>query len=167
MPLSEQSNAPTDFDFIIGDWHVHHRRLNSRLTGCTEWTEFDGRSSTRKILGGFGNVEDNLLRFPEGDVRAAAFRSYNPQTGAWAIWWLDHRNPHQLDVPVVGTFCGNLGVFLANDSLNGVSIQVRFTWDKKPMGSPTWEQAFSVDGGATWETNWTMEFVRSELGSVF
>jgi hypothetical protein len=68
---------PSDFDFMIGDWRVHHRRLNSRLAGCTDWTEFTGESSTRKILGGFGNVEDNLLHFPDGDVRAVAVRSFD------------------------------------------------------------------------------------------
>lgn len=160
MTLPELSAAPSDFDFIIGDWRVRHRRLNSRLSGCTEWTEFDGLSSTRKVLGGFGNVEDNLLCFPDGDVRAAAFRSYDPESKTWAIWWLDHRNPHRLDVPVVGNFSGSEGVFHASDTLNGISINVRFIWNATPNGNPTWEQAFSADGGATWETNWTMEFVR-------
>jgi len=72
-----QPTAPSDFDFMIGEWRVNHRRLNSRLTGCTDWTEFKGTSSTRTILGGFGNVEDNILMFPEGEVSAAAFRSFN------------------------------------------------------------------------------------------
>lgn len=153
---------PTDFDFMIGDWHVRHLRLNSRLTGCTEWTEFSGQSSTRKILNGFGNVEDNLLHFPDGDVRAAAFRSFDASTGKWAIWWLDGRSPHSLDVPVVGGFTGSIGLFFAEDKLAGRPITIRFTWNANPGGNPRWEQAFSADGGHTWEINWTMDFTRSE-----
>ena len=152
--------APSDFDFIIGDWQVHHRRLTSRLTGCTDWTEFLGSSSTRKILGGFGNVEDNVLKFPDGEVQAAAFRSFNELSQEWAIWWLDRRAPHSLDVPVVGRFSGTTGTFFSKDSLDGKTITIRFTWHANPGLNPVWEQAFSEDDGKTWETNWVMEFVR-------
>lgn len=162
MALPHDAAAPTDFDFIIGDWQVQHRRLNSRLTGCTDWTEFRGLSSTHKILGGFGNVEDNILQFPEGDVRAAALRSFKRETGKWAIWWLDGRSPHQLDTPVIGGFTGDTGEFFANDTLRGMPIKVRFVWRTNPGGKPSWEQAFSADAGATWETNWTMEFSRRQ-----
>lgn len=155
------TTPPPDFDFMIGDWRVHHRRLNSRLTGCTEWTEFTGESSTRKILGGFGNVEDNLLRYPDGDARAVALRSFDPGTRQWAIWWLDGRAPHSLDVPVVGGFTGSIGLFFAEDKLEGRPITIRFTWNANPGGNPRWEQAFSADGGNTWEINWTMDFTRS------
>lgn len=154
------SAEPSDFDFIIGRWRVLHRRLNERLSGCTDWTEFDGTSSTRKILGGFGNVEDNVLQFPGGEVRAAAVRSFDPRSGTWAIWWLDGRAPHSLGVPVVGRFDGPVGTFLADDSLDGRAITVRFVWRANPGGNPQWEQAFSADGGKTWEINWVMEFVR-------
>ncbi len=159
MPL-DTCTATADFDFIIGDWSVLHRRLDSRLTGCTEWTEFSGTSSTRKILEGWGNVEDNVLHFPDGKVRAAAFRSFDPLLRAWSIWWLDGRAPHRLDVPVVGEFKDGLGVFMADDVLAGRAIKVRFTWDPGSSGHPRWEQAFSCDGGGSWETNWTMDFRR-------
>ena len=162
MSTSQPSPPPADFDFIIGDWQVRHRRLNSRLTGCTEWTEFLGTSSTRKILGGFGNVEDNVLLFPQEQVRAAAFRSYDARSQTWSIWWLDGRAPHQLDVPVVGGFLANRGLFFASDELDGRPVKVRFTWHANLGGNPQWEQAFSADGGATWETNWTMEFRRRD-----
>lgn len=162
MPLPTAPDAPHDFDFILGDWRVRHRRLNARLSGCTEWTAFEGLSSTRATLGGFGNVEDNLLHFPDGDVRAIAMRSFDPATGTWAIWWLDGRHPHRLDVPVVGRFSGGVGVFLADDTLDGRPIRVRFIWRPNGGDRPTWEQAFSPDAGATWETNWTMEFTRRE-----
>jgi hypothetical protein len=158
-----QTSPPTDFDFIIGDWHVHHRRLNSRLTACTEWTDFLGTSSTRKILGGLGNVEDNVLHFPQGQVRAAAFRSFDLESQSWSIWWLDGRVPHTLDAPVVGAFVKGVGLFYANDMLEGRPIKVRFTWNPNPGGNPLWEQAFSGDGGSTWETNWTMDFRRNAV----
>lgn len=124
MPTSPVAAAPSDFDFIIGHWLVRHRRLEARLRGCTEWYEFEGRSTTHKILGGFGNVEDNVL--------------------------------------VIGRFDGSVGLFLGDDTLEGRPIKMRFTWRVNPGGNPTWEQAFSDDGGTTWETNWTMEFERRE-----
>lgn len=158
MALDLDSEAPKDFDFIIGDWTVSHRRLNERLAGCTAWTEFSGRSSTRKILGGFGNLEDNILHFPEGAFRAAAMRSYCAKSETWSIWWLDGRNPTQLDKPVVGRFAGNIGLFFADDFLGGKPIKVRFTWLSRLDGDARWEQAFSADDGITWETNWTMQF---------
>ena len=145
---------------MLGDWQVTQRRLNARLVGCTEWTEFQGTSYTRKILGGLGNVEDNVLHFPDGAVRAAAFRSFNVPTQEWAIWWLDGRTPHQLDTPVIGGFSEAVGTFFARDTWEGKPITVRFTWRTNPGKNPVWEQAFSDDEGKSWETNWVMEFVR-------
>lgn len=152
--------APSDFDFMIGDWTVTHHRLNKRLAGCTDWTEFSGTSSTRKILRGFGNVEDNVLHFPEGSVHAAAVRSFDPASRSWAIWWLDGRSPHHLHVPVVGTFADGVGSFFADDVLDGTPIRVRFLWYPNPGSHPRWEQAFSLDCGKTWEVNWVMHFQR-------
>ena len=158
MPLPTDPDAPTDFDFIIGDWTVKHRRLNARFADCDDWTEFEGLSSTVKTLGGFGNLEDNLLQFPDGAFRAVALRSFCSTSDAWSIWWLDGRNPTHLDVPVSGRFSDHVGQFFADDVLNGQPIRVRFTWTARPGAYPRWEQAFSNDAGATWETNWTMEF---------
>jgi hypothetical protein len=157
MPLDP--TAPNDFDFIIGDWRVKHKRLNARLVNCNDWTEFEGQSSTTKILGGFGNLEDNVLHFPDGTVRAVAMRSYCTTAGTWSIWWLDGRNPNQLAMPVVGKFSGHVGLFFADDMFNEQPIKVRFIWRAAPGEFPRWEQAFSNDAGQTWETNWMMEFI--------
>ena len=159
MPLPLDAAAPNDFDFIIGDWCVKHKRLKAILANCDEWTEFDGLSSTVKILGGFGNLEDNILNFSTGTVRAVAMRSYCRNSCTWSIWWLDGRNPSHLDTPVVGKFDDCIGLFFADDVLNGKPINVRFTWSAIPGENPRWEQAFSGDAGVTWETNWKMEFI--------
>jgi hypothetical protein len=158
MSLHIDTCAPSDFDFIIGHWTVKHSRLSARLCNCREWIQFAGRSSCGKILGGFGNIEDAILEFPDDTFRAAAVRSYCTKTKTWSIWWLDGRNPTQLDIPVVGGFNDHVGLFFADDVLNGKAIKVRFTWTATSDQNPRWEQAFSDDGGETWETNWIMEF---------
>ena len=160
MLENSEFNAPKDFDFIIGDWAVKHRRLKVLLNDSDEWVEFKGSSSTIKTLGGFGNLEDVHLQFPESSFRAVALRSYNAESNTWSIWWLDGRFPDALDVPVVGSFTDGVGVFYANDVLNGISIKVRFKWVSIDPSKPLWEQAFSKDNGKTWETNWTMEFTQ-------
>jgi hypothetical protein len=160
MSLQRLPDAPRDFDFVLGDWTVRHRRLKARLAGCDEWLEFDGQMSTRQVLGGYGNIEDNLLHFPEGDFRAVALRSYDPEQRTWSIWWLDGRFPGRIDVPVVGRFENRVGTFLASDRLDGVPIIIRFVWSQVGVDELRWEQAFSPDGGTTWEVNWTMDFHR-------
>lgn len=154
------NSSADDFDFFIGDWRVHHRRLKERLADCREWVEFEGTTTAHKILGGFGNVDDNVLGLPEGPYRAATLRSFDPATGLWSIWWLDGRRPHRLDTPVVGRFEHGTGLFYADDTFDEMPIKVRFTWTLLDADAARWEQAFSADGGNSWETNWTMDFVR-------
>ena len=160
MALDLMTSAPADFDFVIGDWLVKHRRLQERLANCNEWIEFDGKMSTQKILGGFGNIEDNVLQMPDEDVRAIALRSYDRNTKTWSIWWLDGRFPDQIDVPVVGKFIDGVGTFFANDTFKEIPIIVRFVWRQISEDLLQWDQAFSADAGESWETNWTMEFRR-------
>lgn len=154
MNLSTQH----DFDFLIGDWRVQHRRLRHRLAGNDDWQVFDGTCSVRPVLGGLANVDDNLLNLPDAPYRALSFRSFDDTSKRWAIWWLDARHAHALDVPVLGGFEDGVGLFYADDHFNGQPIRVRFRWTETGTASPLWEQAFSSDAGATWEINWTMRF---------
>lgn len=159
--MQDQNIISKDFDFAFGTWRVKHRRLKERLVACQDWEEFDGTSETRPVLGGNGNIEDNLLGFPSGPYRAIAIRDFDPSDRTWAIWWLSANNPHQLDVPVIGKFANGEGAFFANEFIDGTPVRVRFLWLRTGTSSPRWEQAMSDDGGVTWETNWTMDFERA------
>jgi hypothetical protein len=151
-----------DFDFLFGEWKVHHRRLKARLANDHEWIEFEGSSVVQKILGGYGTVDDNVLELPTGTYHGASLRSFEPKSGTWSIWWLDSRTPlGPLDPPVRGSFRSGVGTFLGDDTFNGIPIRVRYEWSKINPASCHWEQAFSADGGATWETNWVMDFKRT------
>ncbi len=155
-----KADAPSDFDFFMGSWTVLHRRLKARLAGSNEWIEFDGTSTAQPLLSGRANVDDNFLNFPEGPYRAVSLRSYDPERKLWSIWWLDSRTPGRLDPPVVGSFINGVGTFFADDEFEGRPIKVRFRWTDTDTERPHWEQAFSGDGGITWETNWLMDFTR-------
>jgi hypothetical protein len=151
-----------DFDFLVGEWRVHHRRLKQRLAGSHEWVEFEGTCGNRPLMAGWGNVDENAIDLPGDAYRGVGLRSYDPKSGLWSIWWLDGRSPSaDLDPPVRGRFEHGVGTFYADDTLNGRPIRVRFQWSKITPTSAHWEQAYSPDAGKTWETNWLMDFQRS------
>jgi hypothetical protein len=149
----------TDFDFLMGRWDVRNRRLVRRLAGCDEWDEFESLAAARPLPGGLGN-EDVFCSDYAGGFVAMSFRFYDPDAGLWSIYWTDSRRPGSLDPPVTGSFSGDVGIFEGEDTFDGTPILVRFVWSGVTTPAPRWEQAFSADGGATWETNWVMDFTR-------
>jgi hypothetical protein len=147
-----------DFDFLRGDWRVHHRFLRAKEDG-RKWLDADGTASHRELMAGSGNLEEHTINAPSGAYRAVALRSYDPKTAQWSIWWLDGRTPHgELDPPVQGRFENGVGSFYGRTTINGKQMPVRFVWSQITATSARWEQAYSPDAGKTWETNWTMEF---------
>ncbi|MBC3917235.1 DUF1579 domain-containing protein [Undibacterium sp. CY18W] len=160
MSTSTNTTGAADFDFFIGNWKVKHRRLKERLAQCQDWLEFTGTTSTIKIMGGAGNFDDNQLNMPDTPYCAATLRSFDASSGTWSIWWLDARYPGHLDTPMRGRFQNGIGEFYADDTFAGQPIRVRFLWTLPAPDMPRWEQAFSPDGGSTWETNWVMDFER-------
>ena len=157
---ADQDTAVHDFDFLIGKWRVHHRRLKERLAGSDEWEEFAGTSELWMILGGAGTIDDNVIELPGGTYRAATVRAFDPRTQKWSIWWIDGRTPGPLDPPMVGGFEGGVGRFFADETFNDKPIRVRFLWSDITADSARWEQSFSPDEGETWEVNWVMQFTR-------
>lgn len=148
------------FDFEFGKWHVHHRVL--RVSGGSEWREFDGTSDDRPLMDGSANVEDNTFYKPDGFTHGVALRAYDSKTGQWAIWWLDSRYPSgAMDPPAVGAFHDGVGTFYSDSTVNGVTTRARLIWSHITPTSARWEQALSTDGGKTWETNWIMDFTRT------
>ena len=134
------------FDFLVGDtWTVHHHKLKQRLANCDEWWDFDGTSNFWKILGGFGNVDDNVIAHPDGAYRGASVRLFDTATGLWSIWWMND-GVAAIEPPVVGGFDDGAGIFEGDDTFDGRPIRVRFTWSDTSTTGASWEQAFSTDG---------------------
>lgn len=174
LPASAQPTASTtpayrdgshDFDFLIGDWKAHVRRLPNRLVGSHEWVEYDGISNHHKILDSNANFEQFEVTSTDGKqhLKAQTLRLYNPDTHQWSIYLLDVDKGSLPMPPVVGGFAGNRGEFYDQETYKGQAIFVRYVWLNLSPTSARMEQSFSADGGMTWETNWICELSRHAL----
>ena len=153
------SSTAQDFDFWLGKWVVRNRWLRERLAGSDEWEEFESTVVARHILDGLGN-EDEFRTDHNGGFIGMSFRFFDPEKKRWSIYWADSRRCGVLDPPLFGLFADGIGVFEGEDTFQGRPIKVRFRWSGVTTPTPRWEQAFSDDGGETWETNWVMDFTR-------
>jgi len=153
------SNPQSDFDFLFGRWNVHNQRLKERLKGSTTWDEFEGTLVVRPIWDGKANLDEYEADGPVGHIQALTLRLFDPRSRQWSIHWATSATG-TLDVPMIGSFQGGRGEFYDQEMFEGRSIYVRFIWSAITPTSCRWEQAFSADGGKTWETNWIMELSR-------
>ena len=155
--IASATSSNSDFDFLQGNWKMHHRRLNKRLANNNEWTEFDSTDVNNKILGGTANMDTlSTTEMPglEGKLfEGVTFRLFDPKTRLWQLYWVAS-NVGVLDPPVVGSFENNVGHFFTKDIFNGKPIIMMFRWDIRDKEHPVWSQAFSPDNGKTWEWNW-------------
>jgi hypothetical protein len=157
-----QRDGSHDFDFLIGDWKAHVRRLPERLKGSNVWVEYDGISNHKKILDSNGNFEEFDVSSPGNKLRikAQTLRLYNPESHQWSIYLID-LDKGTLDLPpVVGQFYGKRGEFYNQQTWEGRAVLVRYVWLDIAPKSSRMEQSFSSDGGKTWEVNWICELSR-------
>lgn len=156
MDKIETLGSAADFDFLIGEWNIRNVRLKERFKGSDEWDIFPATSSVYKILNDTGNIDE--MDIPAKGFAGLTVRLFNPRDGSWALHWADSR-ANVMFPPVIGHFDNGKGIFYGDDMDGGVPVRVRFLWTPSP-DMPIWAQAFSKDGGETWETNWIMEFSR-------
>jgi hypothetical protein len=152
-----------DFDFEMGKWKMHNRRLAKKFAGSHDWVEFDSYSEAHQMPGVIGDEDVYRTDYFKKGFVGLTYRLYDPRTGLWSIYWVDSLSMQGTFLPpVVGKFTGNVGVFEGPDTYDGKSIVVRYTWTVNPKDSPItahFEQAFSEDGGKTWEANFTNDLM--------
>jgi hypothetical protein len=148
-----QRDGQLDFDFEIGTWKTHLRRLVRPLTGSTTWVEYQGSSVVTKVLNGRANLVELNVDGPAGHLEGLSLRLYNPQAHQWSLNFANV-NDGILTQPAIGEFKNGRGEFFNQDTLNDRSILVRFVISDITPNSCRFEQSFSDDGGKTWEVNW-------------
>ncbi|HEX7962238.1 MAG TPA: hypothetical protein VF493_20155, partial [Terriglobales bacterium] len=142
-----------DFDFEIGTWKTHLKRLLHPLTGATTWVEYDGTTVVRKVWNGRANILELEADGPAGHFLGMNLRLYNPESHQWSLNFSNSASG-TLSQPTIGEFKNGRGEFYDQETFNGRAILVRFVISNITADSCRFEQAFSDDGGKTWEVNW-------------
>src|SRR5258708_1019398 len=148
-----------DFDFDFGAWKTHSSRLLHPLTGSTEWRDLDGVTVVRKVWDGRANLAEYKADGPSGQVELLSLRYYNPDARQWNLVFASP-GAGTLSVPCIGEFRNGRGDFYDQEEFNGKYILVRFSIWKISEDTAQSEQAFSGDGGKTWEVNWVNKYTR-------
>ena len=149
-----ERDGQQDFDFHVGTWKTHLKRLQRPLTGSTTWVEYEGTTVVRKVWDGRANLVELDVKGPAGRIEGLSLRLYNPQARQWSLNFANSASG-TLTIPSVGSFKNGRGEFYAQETLNGRAIFVRFVIYDITPNSVRFEQAFSDDGGRTWEVNWS------------
>jgi hypothetical protein len=154
-------NGQHDFDFEIGSWRTNLKRLVHPLSGSNDWSEYAGTTTVRPVWGGRANLVELEVDGPQGHLEGLSLRLYNPDARQWSLTYSNSRSG-TASPPVYGEFRDGRGVFFGQDSLGPRAILVRFIIARISADSIRFEQAFSDDGGKTWEVNWIAEDTRDK-----
>lgn len=151
---------PHTFDFQIGAWTVRHRRLRRPLSGSADWYEFTGSATAQTLMDGAVSIDQ--IELPLESATGMSIRLYEPDAGTWTIYWVNSRNG-RLQPPVTGVWEDGVFDGTGDDEYDDRAILARYRWSDITDTTATWEQAFSIDGGTTWETNWVMRWTRRDV----
>ena len=164
-PRPEARAAPVlrdgahDFDFEFGRWKAHIARRLKPLTGSRVWVDYDGLSTVRPVWGGRANLGELDVSGPAGRIEGMSLRLYDAKSRQWKIRWANAADG-ALGEPMVGSFSGGRGLFYNQEELDGRAILVRVVFSNFTPTSFRIEQAFSDDGGRSWEVNWISDFTK-------
>jgi hypothetical protein len=142
-----------DFDFEIGTWETQLKRLIHPLSGSNEWAEYKGVTTVRKVWDGRANLIELTADGPAGHFEGLNLRLYNPQSHRWSLNFASSRGG-TLGQPTIGRFIDGRGEFYDQEDFDGRPVFVRFLITPLDANTIHFEQAFSDDGGKTWEVNW-------------
>jgi hypothetical protein len=155
-PLSDGAH---DFDFNLGTWRTHIRRVTDPLSGNPQGTELNGTVTVHKIWGGRGQVEEIEADGPQGHWEGLTLFVYNPQARQWTQAFIDSADG-VLTTPTIGEFHDGRGELYAQESFRGRTLLIRATWSDIKPDSHHFQEDFSTDGGRTWLPAFVAELTR-------
>jgi hypothetical protein len=153
LPAPLPADGAHDFDFAFGTWTTRLSRRQRPLTGSQTWVEYSGTTVVRKVWDGRAQLVELDVTGPAGRIEGLSLRLYDPETRRWSLNFANARGGGMYP-PTVGGFTSRRGTFTSDETLDGRAIKVRFVISEVTRDEYRYEQAFSADGGETWEVNW-------------
>lgn len=156
LPREPGTGKPGEFDFLSGEWRIHHWQ---RKGDATEWIEFDGEATVHGLLAGIGSVEE--LRIPARDFSGMGLRLLDVEKKVWWDHWVNAKSGVLMTPGMSGSFENGAGIFVSDDVEDGKPVKYAGVWDQITSKSCRWRQAFSRDGGKSWRQTWVMDWRRA------
>lgn len=154
-----ERDGQKDFDFNLGTWKTHIRRLVQPLTGSTTWVDLNGTVVVKKVWDGRAQLEEIEADGPTGHFEGLTLFLYNPEAHQWNMNF-STSSDGTFSQPSVGEFKNGRGEFYDQETFKGRTILVRIVWSDITPDSHHFEQSFSDDGGKTWEPNFVATLTR-------
>jgi hypothetical protein len=148
-----------DFDFNIGVWHTHIRRIIDPFATHSDSVELTGTVTVRKVWDGKAELEEIEADGPKGHWEGLTLFLYNPTAHQWSQSFANSK---------VGVLSSNIGEFKdgrvvltgQDNSVTDKTILVRAMWSDIKPDSHQYEEWYSNDGGMTWVRSFTANLTR-------
>jgi hypothetical protein len=160
-PASITRDGAHDFDFNFGMWKSHITRLVHPLTESKESVELNGTVTVRKVWDGKAALEEMEADGPKGHWEGMSLFLYNPQSHEWSQTFINSAQGVFAGA-LTGSFHDGRGELYSQDTAAGRVVLVRGTWSNIAPDSHRYEEAYSSDGGKTWQTVFTADLTRQK-----
>jgi len=130
-----------DFDFEVGTWETHLKRLAHPLTGSTTWVEYEGTSVVRRVWNGRANLVELVADGATGHFEGLNLCLYNSESHQWSLN-LAGGSGGALSQPMIGEFRNGRGEFFDQETSNGRAIFVRFVISDITRIRTAWNRPF-------------------------
>ena len=163
----ETSSAPAvhdgqhDFDFNIGVWHTHIKRMLDPFASSPQSIELNGTVTVRKVWDGKAELEEIEADGPKGHWEALTLFLYNPSAHQWSQSFVNSKvgtlTPSSTNI---GELRDGRVVLAGQDTVNDRTILVRAMWSDIKPDSHQYEELYSNDGGTTWVRSFVANLTR-------
>jgi hypothetical protein len=150
-----------DFAFEQGTWSMQRRRLEDPFA-ANKWKESSGsRHIVQPVWAGRAALGELVVSpGPPATYAGSLLRTFDPTTKLWKLYWIDLATT-RVSAPMTGAFTGGRGEFYGQLDLGDVTALARLVYSDISPTSFRTEQAWSLDGGATWTVYATDTFTRT------
>ena len=160
-PAPAVHDGQHDFDFNIGVWHTHIKRILDPFASSSGSVELDGTVTVRKVWDGKAELEEIEVDGPKGHWEGLTLLLYNPSAQQWSQSFVNSKVGTLAPSTTVGEFKDGRVVLVGQDNtVNDKTILVKAIWSDIKPDSHQYEESYSNDGGTTWVRSFTANLTR-------